>query len=82
MSPVTGVIDVTCDDAQDLLAAADMLQLADVVDVCCRFLTAELHPSNCIGMLLDRTPSSSFLCQNQTIPSNEHLVPFNIFCSS
>lgn len=36
---------------QELLAAADMIQLLDVVEACCDFLCRELHPSNALGIL-------------------------------
>ena len=41
---------VTVDDAQDLLAAASLFQYAEVVDICCRFLQTHFHPSNCLGI--------------------------------
>lgn len=41
---------VTVDDAQDLLAAASLFQYAEVVNTCCRFLLTHLHPSNCLGV--------------------------------
>ena len=34
---------------QDLLEAADILQLRHVVDACSSFLLQQLHESNCIG---------------------------------
>ena len=37
------------DNCQDLLAAADMFGLEEVVVACCTFLKQELHPSNAIG---------------------------------
>lgn len=43
-------VQVTVDDAQDLLAAASLFQYAEVVDTCCRFLLTHLHPSNCLGI--------------------------------
>lgn len=36
---------------QELLAAADMLQIPEVVSECCDFLCRELHPSNGLGIL-------------------------------
>jgi len=36
---------------QELLAAADMLQLNEVVDGCCEFLCRELHATNALGIL-------------------------------
>lgn len=38
-------------NVQELLAAADMLQLHEVVDGCCEFLCRELHASNALGIL-------------------------------
>lgn len=43
-------VQVTVDDAQDLLAAASLFQYSEVVDTCCRFLLSHLHPSNCLGV--------------------------------
>jgi len=43
-------VQVTVDDAQDLLAAASLFQYAEVVNTCCRFLLTHLHPSNCLGV--------------------------------
>jgi len=37
---------------QDLLEAADMLQLRHVVDACCSFLLQQLHESNCVGLCI------------------------------
>ncbi|KAL3201787.1 hypothetical protein MRX96_042805 [Rhipicephalus microplus] len=45
-----GEILITRDNCQDLLAAANMFRLADVVQACCDFLQRELHPSNCVGI--------------------------------
>ena len=41
---------VTVDDAQDLMAAASLFQYYEVVNSCCRFLLIHLHPSNCLGI--------------------------------
>lgn len=38
-------------NVQELLAAADMLQLNEVVDGCCEFLCRELHATNALGIL-------------------------------
>lgn len=43
-------IQVTEDNVQVLLPAANLLQLTDVRDACCDFLQAQLHPSNCLGI--------------------------------
>ncbi|XP_038056677.1 actin-binding protein IPP-like [Patiria miniata] len=47
----TGYVQVEADTVQDLLSAADMLQLQGVVTICCSFLKTQLHPSNCLGIL-------------------------------
>ncbi|XP_061832638.1 kelch-like protein 3 [Nerophis lumbriciformis] len=46
----TAEIEVTEDNVQVLLPAASLLQLMDVRQVCCDFLQAQLHPSNCLGI--------------------------------
>jgi len=35
---------------QNLLPAANILQLFEVQDACCEFLRSQLHPSNCLGI--------------------------------
>lgn len=47
---LTGSIDVTVDTVQELMVAADMLQLSEVVDICGEFLRAHMDPSNCVGI--------------------------------
>ncbi len=46
----TGSVDVTVDTVQELMVAADMLQLSEVVDICGEFLRAHMDPSNCVGV--------------------------------
>lgn len=46
----TGLAEVTQQNVQVLLPAANMLQLNKVKDSCCRFLASQLHPSNCLGI--------------------------------
>lgn len=43
-------VQVTEDNVQVLLPAANLLQLTDVRDACCDFLQAQLHPTNCLGI--------------------------------
>uniref|UniRef100_A0A336MRY9 Kelch-like protein diablo n=1 Tax=Culicoides sonorensis TaxID=179676 RepID=A0A336MRY9_CULSO len=47
----TGKVEIDQKNVQELLAAADMLQIVEVVDGCCEFLVRELHPSNALGIL-------------------------------
>ena len=46
---VAGELSVTETNCQDLLCAADMLQLPAAVDSCCKFLADRLAPDNCVG---------------------------------
>ena len=46
----TSEVDVTEDNVQSLLPAANLLQLTDVRDACCEFLQSQLHPTNCLGI--------------------------------
>ncbi|EEB14853.1 conserved hypothetical protein [Pediculus humanus corporis] len=46
----TSQIQVTEQNVQALLPAANLLQLTDVRDACCEFLQAQLHPTNCLGI--------------------------------
>ncbi|KAH8864072.1 Kelch-like protein isoform 3 [Schistosoma japonicum] len=46
----TNEINVTEDNVQTLLPAANLLQLTVVRDICCEFLQSQLHPSNCLGI--------------------------------
>jgi hypothetical protein len=47
----TGQIEINQINVQELLAAADMLQISEVVTGCCEYLCRELHPSNALGIL-------------------------------
>nr|AAH99954.1 Klhl4 protein [Mus musculus] len=46
----TGVLQLREDTIENLLSAACLLQLTQVIDVCCNFLIKQLHPSNCLGI--------------------------------
>uniref|UniRef100_A0A7N4PAP7 Intracisternal A particle-promoted polypeptide n=1 Tax=Sarcophilus harrisii TaxID=9305 RepID=A0A7N4PAP7_SARHA len=46
----TGVVNIGVNNVQELIVAADMLQLTEVVDLCCEFLKGQVEPSNCIGI--------------------------------
>lgn len=41
---------MTVDNVQELMVAADMLQLQEVVAVCGEFLKGHMDPSNCVGI--------------------------------
>lgn len=46
----TSVVDVTEENVQVLLPAANLLQLHDVRDACCDYLQLQLDASNCLGI--------------------------------
>jgi len=46
----TSQVEVTEENVQTLLPAANLLQLTDVRDFCCDFLQSQLHPTNCLGI--------------------------------
>ncbi|KAM5288170.1 kelch-like protein 1 isoform 1-T1 [Ctenodactylus gundi] len=46
----TGCLELKEDTIENLLSAACLLQLPQVVEVCCHFLMKLLHPSNCLGI--------------------------------
>ncbi|ETN63611.1 ring canal kelch protein [Anopheles darlingi] len=46
----TAVVEVTEENVQILLTAANLLQLTDVRDACCDYLQTQLDPSNCLGI--------------------------------
>ncbi|XP_069495497.1 kelch-like protein 1 [Ambystoma mexicanum] len=46
----TGCLELKEDNIENLLSAACLLQLPQVVEVSCHFLMKLLHPSNCLGI--------------------------------
>ncbi|XP_045930745.1 kelch-like protein 10 [Micropterus dolomieu] len=46
----SGSVSVTEDNVQELLLAADQLNVMDLVQACCEFLGEQLCPQNCIGI--------------------------------
>ena len=46
----TGKMDITRDNVQKILPAADLFELPNVRQMCSEYLVEELHPSNCIGI--------------------------------
>lgn len=50
LSLFSGVLELKEETIESLLAAACLLQLPQVIQVCCSFLMKQLHPSNCLGI--------------------------------
>lgn len=46
----TGRLEITTDNAQELLAAGSLFHYPAIVDACCKFLKSQLFPSNCLGI--------------------------------
>ncbi|XP_053431272.1 actin-binding protein IPP isoform X3 [Nycticebus coucang] len=46
----TGIVNISVNNVQELIVAADMLQLTEVVNLCCEFLKGQIDPLNCIGI--------------------------------
>ena len=46
----TGHLEITVENAQEMLAAGSMFQFPDIMMACCQFLAQHLHPSNCLGI--------------------------------
>ena len=44
----TGEIDITAETVHNLVAAANLLQMDDLRDICCQFMKVKLTPENCI----------------------------------
>lgn len=44
------MVNVTVENVQELMVAADMLQLSEVVSICGEFLKGHMDPSNCVGI--------------------------------
>ncbi len=47
----TGQVEVSEENVQSLLPAANLLQLTEVRDSCCDFLKTQLDPGNCLGIM-------------------------------
>ena len=45
-----GIVNIGVNNVQELIVAADMLQLTEVVNLCCEFLKGQIDPLNCIGI--------------------------------
>lgn len=46
----SGKLSLCQENVQDILVAADMIELKEVVEICTEFLKVELHETNCIGI--------------------------------
>lgn len=49
---IIGTLELHEDTVEVVLSTAHHLLLTEVVDVCCDFLTKQLHPANCLGIQL------------------------------
>ncbi len=76
----TGRIGVTNENVQDLLIAGDMIELAEVVEICTEHLVRQLDPSNALGIyrfaadhncLMLKDKAMRFVCTNFVTVCNE-----------
>ncbi|MBN3319478.1 KLHL1 protein, partial [Atractosteus spatula] len=74
----TGCLELKEDNIENLLAAACLLQLSQVVDVCCHFLMKLLHPSNCLGI---RAFADAQGCLELMKVAHEHISHIVARCS-
>ncbi|XP_040216859.1 actin-binding protein IPP [Rana temporaria] len=45
----SGSVHISTENVQGLMVAADMMQLTDLVSLCCDFLKEQIDPANCVG---------------------------------
>ncbi|KAM7384374.1 hypothetical protein PAMA_011635 [Pampus argenteus] len=61
----TGFVPVMEENVQELLLAADQLNVMEIVQTCCNFLEEQLCPKNCIGIWRFTKTFSSFELQRK-----------------
>lgn len=66
----TGKAQVTQENVQVLLPAANLLQLNRVKEICCHFLSQQLHSSNCLGI---SKFAEAYSCQSLTKKSRKYV---------
>ncbi|TRY95530.1 hypothetical protein DNTS_010987 [Danionella cerebrum] len=73
----TGSLEVSVDTVQDLMMAADMLQITEALEICSQFLQAHIHPTNCVGIFRFLEAIGSVCnCEEFWGLSKDHLVRF------
>ncbi|ESO05500.1 hypothetical protein HELRODRAFT_171137 [Helobdella robusta] len=79
----SGIAEVNRDNAQELLTAAHLLQFNEIVEACCDFLRAHLHPSNCLGIewlsRLHSLPKLEAEAQNYAIENFDRVLDYDEF---
>lgn len=71
----TGTIEIREDNVETLLSTACLLQLHEVVEACSRFLSHQLHPSNCLGIaIFAEHQSCNSLLQEATSYISKHFM--------
>ena len=45
-----GTLEIHQDNVTDILRAAHMFDISEIVNACCKFIEKQLHPSNCLGI--------------------------------
>ncbi|CAG2162897.1 unnamed protein product [Oppiella nova] len=47
----SGELSINGDNVQELVSVANRLELSEIVTICCQYMTKQLDPINCIGIL-------------------------------
>ncbi|GAB1608365.1 actin-binding protein IPP-like [Argonauta hians] len=66
----TGQIEVTSDSCQDLMSAADMFNVSEVLSFCCEYLKQQLSLDNCIGIYMF---AEARACKDLMIAAEKHI---------
>ncbi len=45
-----GNLEIHQDNVTNVLCAAHMFNIIEIVDACCKYIEKQLHPSNCLGI--------------------------------
>ncbi len=45
-----GNLEIHQDNVTNVLRAAHMFNIIEIVDACCKYIEKQLHPSNCLGI--------------------------------
>merc|ERR1711911_209558 len=72
----TTTITIEEENVQQLLPAACLLQMTQIQQYCCEFLSKQLHPSNCLGKFTRFCTTVLLLCEPNIIfvQEFEHLL--------
>ena len=47
---LAGRLELHQDNVTNILVAAHMFNITEIIDACCKYIEKQLHPSNCLGI--------------------------------